>query len=395
MNKLLFIISGSIAAKKALESVKILRDKGYSVTCLVTKSAEEFISYEEAYHASGNKVYRALFSSGGADDMDHINLSRNNDLIVVAPASANLIAKMAQGLADDLASATLLAADKPIMIAPAMNMKMWDNKATQRNIEIVRADGVRMIGPADGDLACGEVGPGRMKEADQIADAVDGFFQNRELLKGVKALVTSGPTIEEMDPVRYISNHSSGKQGHAVAQKLADAGAKVTLISGPVNIPDPAGVKVIKVKSAEQMLRECKKSLPADVAVFAAAVADWKIKIPAKNKMKKQPGAEEQEIKLVQNTDILKTIASGKPRPKLVVGFAAETDNLLSNAKKKLQEKQCDWIIANDISKGVFGSDDNEVTFISKDRNEKWPKQNKSGIANKLVLKIAAQVGKK
>ncbi len=387
----LFIISGSIAAEKALSAVRLLTKKKINITIVLTKNAEEFISAEQCEKVTGNKVYRELFASKGADKMDHINLSRVNDVIVVAPASANIIARMAQGQAVDLASTILLASDKPIMVAPAMNTKMWENKATMRNINMLLKDGVKFIGPAEGDLACGEIGLGRMKEADEIAAEVEAFFKNRNLLKGIKALVTSGPTHEQIDPVRFIGNYSSGKQGHAIAAKMAEMGADVTLVTGPVILPDPANVRTVKVKTAEQMLAACKKALPADVAVFAAAVADWRVEKSAKQKMKKS-GTKSAELKLVQNPDILKTIATGKNRPKLVIGFAAETENLIKNAKAKLKSKGADWIVANDVSKNIFGSEKNKIALVDKKGIEKWQLLDKTRVAENLALRIAEMI---
>jgi len=329
--------------------------------------------------------------------MGHIRLSREADLVVVAPATADLIAKMAHGLADDLASTALLATDKPVLIAPAMNPEMWQHPATQRNLAQLAADGVRQVGPAPGEMACGETGLGRLAEPDEIVAAIAALLAPvARPLAGVRALVTSGPTVEAIDPVRFIANRSSGKQGHAIAAALAGAGAEVALVSGPVHEPDPAGVRVVRVESAVAMLAACQAALPVEVAVCAAAVADWRVAEPLTQKLKKRAGGAAPTLALAENPDILKTLARRGPgRPELVIGFAAETEDLEGNARRKLAAKGCDWILANDVSReqATFGGVYNTVKLVRADAElEAWPKLSKAEVAARLVVRIAAHL---
>jgi phosphopantothenoylcysteine decarboxylase/phosphopantothenate--cysteine ligase len=338
-----------------------------------------------------------MFSLTDESEMGHIQLSRDADLLVVAPATANILARMAAGLADDLASTVLLATDKPVFVAPAMNVRMWSHAATQANVETLKKRGIGFIGPNDGVMACNEFGPGRMSEPAEIVAAIEGLLTAEKPLAGKRALVTSGPTREAIDPVRYISNHSSGKQGHAIAAALARLGAEVTLVSGPVAVPDPAGVKVVKVESADEMLAACLAAGKLEVAVFAAAVADWKMARPATAKMKKKPGAAPPALDLTPNPDILATISRPGPnRPTLVVGFAAETENLVANAIEKRTRKGCDWIVANDVSPatGTFGGESNTVHLISADGVQDWPTLGKERVAMQLAGAIAMHLAR-
>lgn len=393
---ILLIISGGIAAYKSLELIRLMKKANMNVRCILTEGGAQFVTPLSVAALTEEKVYGDLWSLKDETEMGHIRLSREADLIVVAPASANIIAKMAWGLADDLATTTLLAANKPILIAPAMNPMMWNNPATQTNIKTLQQGGILMIGPNPGNMACGETGTGRMAEPEEIfasikkslmqkksgaslsqkksnAAYLKSTIDSEKPLRGKTALVTAGPTYEPIDPVRFIGNHSSGKQGQAIADALTAAGVKVTLVMGPMTAAD--------------MLRACERALPVDIAVCAAAVADWTPIKPAKNKIKKGSGAP--VIALKENPDILKTISNHKKRPKLVIGFAAETDDLVKNAKAKLKKKGCDWILANDVSKNVFGADDNTIHFITTTSTEKWPRQPKTEIARHLVSKIA------
>jgi len=387
----LLIVTGSIAAYKSLELIRRLRERGQDVRCVLTKAGAEFVTPLSLASLSENAVYSDLWSLKDETEMGHIRLSREADLVVVAPASADIIAKMAGGRADDLASATLLASNKPIIIAPAMNTQMWQNPATVRNIAQLKADGVTIIPPESGTLACGEFGAGRMAEVDKIADYIFSTLQTpHSTLAGRTAIVTAGATIEPIDPVRFLSNRSSGKQGYAIAEKLAEAGAKVTLISGQTNLQAPDGVKLLRVNTALEMLAAVEEALPADIAVCAAAVADFRPKDFAENKIKKSAGENPKAIELIENPDILKIISNHKNRPKLVIGFAAETNDLLKNASEKLAKKGCDFIIANDVSGGkVFEEDENEVLIISAKKQEKLDKMSKSQVAEKIVEKIA------
>lgn len=390
--QILLIISGGIAAYKSLELIRRLKERGAQVRCILTGGGAEFITPLSVAALSGEKVYSDLFSLKDESEMGHIRLSREADLVVVAPASANMLAKMTQGLASDLATTALLATDKPVMVAPAMNVQMWENDATQANMALLEKRGILRVGPNAGDMACGETGAGRMAEPGEILTAIEDFFAYGDLLKGMKALVTSGPTHEPIDPVRFIGNYSSGKQGHAIATALARAGADTTLVSGPVGIADPAGVDVIHVQTAREMLDACEGALPVDIAVCAAAVADWRAKSAADSKIKKDRDSAPPNLELVENPDILATLSKpGNKRPGLVVGFAAETGDVVAKAKTKLKSKGCDWIIANDVSPetGTFGGDDNTVNLIRCDEAASWPRMSKQAVAKQLVHEIA------
>jgi len=393
--RILLIIAGGIAAYKSLELIRRLGDRGVRVRCILTAGGARFVTPLAVASLSGERVYGDLFSLTDEAEMGHIRLSREADLVVVAPATADLIAKMAHGLADDLASTTLLATDKPVLIAPAMNPQMWAHAATRRNVAILSGDGIGMVGPNPGDMACGEVGLGRMAEPDEILAAIEATLQPAERpLQGVRALVTSGPTHEAIDPVRFIANRSSGKQGHAIAAALVAAGAEVTLVSGPVQEPDPPATRVVRVESALQMLTACQAAAPVDVAVCAAAVADWRVAEPSRRKAKRQEGPP--TLALRENPDILQTLsAAGPTRPKLVIGFAAETDDVLANARRKLASKGCDWIVANDVSpeQDVFGGVTNTVLLIRSDGEpERWPTLAKTEVAARLVARIVAHL---
>ena len=392
----LLIISGSIAAIKTPDLIRKLRAKDIDVRCVMTRAAEEFVSPNEIEQLSGHPVSVDIFAPSEKKDMWHIRFSRETDLIVVAPASADIIAKMALGLADDMASATLLANNKRLLVAPAMNTQMWIHPATKRNVAQIVQDGALIIEPREGMLACGEVGVGRMAEPDDIVHEIEQIIHSSNALKGTRALVTSGPTHEAIDPVRYIGNHSSGKQGHAIASALAAQGAQVTLISGPTMLADPYGIKTVHVKNAEEMLTACEQALPADIAVCAAAVADWRVSQPSARKLKKAADGDVPELHLIENPDILAHLAHHpKHRPTLVIGFAAETEAVLENAAKKRKNKGCDWIIANDVSNNLaFGSDENKVTLITAKEQESWPLMSKVAVAEKIIEKIIAAVKK-
>jgi phosphopantothenoylcysteine decarboxylase / phosphopantothenate---cysteine ligase len=398
--RVLLIIGGGIAAYKSLDLIRRLKERGIAVRCILTKAAEQFVTPLSASALVGDRVFTDLFDLAGEFDIGHIRLARETDLIVIAPATADLMAKLAGGHADDLATTVLLATTTKILLAPAMNPRMWANKATQRNLAQLVADGIVLIGPNEGEMAeVGEHGFGRMAEPLEIAAAVEKLLKaaGSRLLRGKRVLVTSGPTHEPIDPVRYIANRSSGKQGHAIAAASAAAGADVTLVSGPVNLPDPAGVEVIKVETARDMLKSVEHALPVDVAIFAAAVADWRVANAGEHKLKKEAGKTTPELSLVENPDILATIAKRKTqRPKLVIGFAAETENVLVNAKAKLARKGCDWILANDVSpqSGVMGGDRNSITLIQASGVETWPTQGKDEVAAMLVARIADAVTK-
>ncbi len=397
MKRVLLIVSGGIAAFKALELIRLLRKAGLSVVCATTENAEQFVTPLSLQALSENKVYGALFSLTDESEMGHIQLSRSADLLVVVPATANILAKMAAGIADDLASTVLLATDKPVLVAPAMNVRMWLHPATQANMKTLAGRGVHIVGPDEGAMACNEFGPGRMAEPPAILAAISALLEPpvRPLL-GRHVLVTSGPTHEPIDPVRYIANRSSGRQGHAIAAALVRLGARVTLVSGPVGVPDPAGADVVRVESAREMLDACQAALPADAAVFAAAVADWRVANATDSKIKKQPGAAAPALELVPNPDILATIAAAGPRrPQIVVGFAAETDDLLANAQSKLIRKNADFIVANDVSPetGIMGGTENAVHLIGPNGSEEWPRLAKDAVAQRLAERIAAALG--
>jgi phosphopantothenoylcysteine decarboxylase/phosphopantothenate--cysteine ligase len=391
--RVLLIIGGGIAAYKALDLIRRLRERGASVRCILTKGAQEFVTPLAAASLSASKAYVDLFDRDDEADIGHIRLARDADLVLVAPATANLMAKMAGGHADDLAMAVLLATALPILVAPAMNPRMWLHPATQRNLATLRADGVHFVGPNDGPMAEAETGPGRMSEALEIAAAVEALLgAGLGPLAGKRVLVTSGPTHEPIDPVRYIANRSSGKQGHAIAVAAANAGASVTLVSGPVAIPDPPGVTTVHVESAREMLAAVEAALPADIAVFAAAVADWRAEAAASAKLKKD-GSAPAPLRLTENPDILATVAKRpEGRPSLVVGFAAETDAVVDHARAKLARKGCDLIVANDVSAqtGVMGGDRNTVHLVTAAGVETWPTLGKDEVARRLVERFAA-----
>ena len=397
--RVLLIIGGGIAAYKSLDLIRRLMERRIAVRGIMTKAAEHFVTPLSASALVGERVFTNLFDPASEFDVGHIRLARETDLIVVAPATADLMAKLAGGHADDLATAVLLATSAKILLAPAMNPRMWANAATQRNLAQLSADGIALVGPNEGEMAeAYEQGLGRMAEPLEIAAAVEKLLATRTtgLLAGRRVLVTSGPTHEPIDPVRYIANRSSGKQGHAIAAAAAAAGADVTLVSGPVQVPDPHGVKIVKVESAREMLDAVERALPGDVAIFAAAVADWHVANAAQQKLKKQPGKSTPELPLVENPDILATIAKRKSRrPKLVIGFAAETENIAANAKAKLAKKGCDWILANDVSpqSGVMGGDRNMITLVRASGMETWPPQSKEEVASQLVTHISQALG--
>jgi len=388
--RLLLLIAGGIAAYKSLELIRRLKERGAEIRCVMTVAAQKFITPLAAQTLSGHKVYTDLFSLTEESEMGHLRLSQKADLIIVAPATADLMAKMAAGLADDLASTILLAGDRPVLLAPAMNTRMWENAATQANLALLEKRGVKRIGPNSGALAEAESGLGRMAEAAEIAAAVEEFFVANAALKGRKALVTSGPTEEPIDPVRFIANRSSGKQGHAIAAALANLGAETVLISGPTREPDPPGVRVVHVGTAREMLAACEAALPADIAVCAAAVADWRADV-APQKLKKKGGSPP-ALKLVENPDILAALAKpGNRRPALVVGFAAETEDLIAQARAKRAKKGCDWMLANDVSaaSGTFGGADNSVQLIDDSGVEDWGRLSKRDVGDRLARRIA------
>lgn len=394
---ILLIVSGGIAAYKAAILIRRLKEAGASVVPILTRGGAQFITPLTLSGLAENPCYEDLFSLKDEAEMGHIRLAREADLILVAPASADLLAKMAHGLADDLASTTLLAADGPVAVAPAMNPVMWGHAATQANVRTLMDRGIRIWGPADGDMACGEIGSGRLMEPEDLVQQVAAFFGPKPLA-GKRAIVTSGPTHEPIDPVRVMANRSSGQQGQAIAAALADAGATVTLVSGPVSLPAPLGVQRVSVQTADEMLAATQDALPADIAVFAAAVADWKPKHAASEKLKKTTGggdsADALSLSFVKNPDILATIAKGKNRPALVIGFAAETERVEEQAAAKLARKGADWILANDVSGGaVFGAAHNTVTLLSAAGAEAWPELTKTQVAARLVAKITEALG--
>ena len=388
---ILLIIGGGIAAYKSLELIRLLKTRGIGVRAIMTKAAEEFVTPLSVASLSGEKVHSALFNLTDEVEMGHIELSRSADLVVVVPATADLMAKMAGGLANDLASTTLLATDKKVLVAPAMNVRMWLHAATQRNITTLKNDGIHFVGPNEGDMACGEFGPGRMAEPVEILAVIEKLLSPKALpLTGKKILITAGPTREPIDPVRYISNHSSGKQGYAIAEAARNMGANVTLVSGPVSLPKPSGMTVVNVQTAEEMLAASSGSF--DVVICAAAVADWKVAKAASHKIKKTKSGDMPSLTFVENPDILATLSKKrKSRAKLVVGFAAETEKIIEHAKAKLIKKGCDLIIANGVSEssGVFGSDKNIVHLISEAGVEDWPQLSKIEVANRLMAHIA------
>jgi len=392
--RILLVIAGGIAAYKSLDLIRRLRERGAQVRCVMTAAAQQFVTPLAASALAGERVHTDLFSLTDESEMGHLNLAQAADLLVVAPATADLLAKMAHGLADDLASTLLLATDKPILAAPAMNWRMWAHAATRANHAVLEARGVHFVGPNAGPLAEGESGTGRMSEPLEIVAAVEALLTSEGNLKGRRALVTSGPTYEAIDPVRFLGNRSSGKQGHAVAAALARRGAETVLVSGPTREPDPPGVRVVHVESAREMLAACEAALPVEVAVCAAAVADWRVEA-APQKLKKQKGPP--PLVLVENPDILATLSqAGNRRPRLVIGFAAETEKLIEHAKAKRQKKGCDWILANDVSakSGTFGGDRNTIHVIDAGGVEHWPVLSKAEVAKRLADRIAATLVK-
>jgi len=386
---ILLIVSGSVAAYKALELIRLLRKDGAAVTAILTAGGARFVTREALAAITGTRVHDDLWAAEA--EIGHIRLARLPDLVVVAPASSDLLAKMAHGLADDLASTVLLATRAPVLVAPAMNPAMWEHPATRANMATLAARGVRVVGPGAGPMAEPESGPGRLAEPFEMHAAIAAALLPPDVrpLAGRHALVTSGPTHEPIDPVRYIANRSSGKQGHAIAAALAAMGARVTLISGPVAIPDPPGMEVRHVESAREMLAACEESLPADIAVMAAAVADWRVAHAAEQKLKKEAGAPAPTLTMALNPDILATISAHACRPALVVGFAAETERVVEHATAKRQRKGCDWIVANDVSGGVMGGDANRVHLISTEGVENWPEMPKEAVAERLARRIA------
>ena len=388
--RVLLVITGGIAAYKSLELIRRLRERGATVRCILTKGGAQFVTPLSVTSLSEEKVYSDIFSLTGEAEMGHIRLTREADLVLVAPATADFLAKMAHGLADDLASAALLASDKPVMVAPAMNWRMWEHAATRTNMDILQARGVAVIAPGEGAMACGEHGQGRMAEPAEILAAIERFYGQRGRLAGRRALVTSGPTHEPIDPVRYLANRSSGKQGHAIAAAMARLGAETTLVTGPTRLPDPPAMSVVHVETAREMMEASLAALPADVAVCAAAVADWRPAKAAEHKLKKN-GAPP-SLRLAENPDILKRLAqAGNVRPALLVGFAAETGDAVAHGRKKLAAKGCDWIVANDVSpgNGTFGGDTNIVHLITADGVEDWPEMSKDAVAARLAARIA------
>ncbi len=404
--RILLIIGGGVAAYKSLLLIRELQRMGASVRCVLTAAGAEFVTPLSVGALSGDKVYQQLFDLTAEAEMGHIELSRSADLLVVAPATADLMAKMANGLAGDLASTLLLATDTPVMIAPSMNVRMWEHPATQQNLRTLRARGIQTVGPDEGDMACGEYGFGRVAEPEVIADAIARHLSGQarvatdqtlaisgpQGLRGKRIVVTSGPTHEPIDPVRYIANRSSGKQGHAIAAALAAEGAEVVLVSGPTRLDTPAGCTLHAVETAEQMLAATMGALPADAVVCAAAVADYRVGAVSENKLKKDTGTDARTLSLVENPDILKTVSRlADGRPPLVIGFAAETEQVIPHARAKRDRKGCDWILANDVSTGTgtFGGDDNQVTLVSEHGEDAWPRMTKAEVAARLAAKIA------
>jgi phosphopantothenoylcysteine decarboxylase/phosphopantothenate--cysteine ligase len=397
--RILLIIGGGIAAYKSLDLIRRLRQREIVVDVILTKAGEEFVTKLSVAALSGSEVRSDLFDSDQEQKMGHIELTRLAALLVVAPATADLLAKLSNGLANDLASTALLATSTRVLLAPAMNMRMWEHKAVRRNIAQLKEDGHLFVGPNEGEMACGEFGIGRMAEVDEIIAAIDAALASERSegsLAGKHIVVTSGPTYEPLDPVRYLANRSSGKQGHAIAQAAVRAGARVTLISGPTHLPKPEGVHFIGIETAHDMMQAAEAALPADAFIGCAAVSDWRAMNVACGKIKKIAGARGSTLELVENPDILATIAHHKKRPRLIIGFAAETENLHEEAQAKLIRKGCDWILANDVSNGqVFGSEGNEVHFITAKSVEIWPRAAKGEIAEKLVSRVKSALAQK
>lgn len=397
----LLVISGGIAAYKSLELIRGLKERGASCRAILTPAGAQFVTPLSVAALTENKVYLDLFSLTDESEMGHIQLSRAADVVVVAPATADLLARMASGQADDLATTALLATDKDVICAPAMNVRMWTHPATRDNLATLQRRGVRVVGPNEGDMACGEWGYGRMAEPGEIIAALDAYFApspaaESASLAGVRALVTSGPTVEPIDPVRYICNRSSGRQGHAIAGALAAAGAETTLVTGPTALSEPGDVTVIAVETAQQMLEACEAALPVDVAVCAAAVCDWRVADTRTGKIKKEPAGAPPVLTLTENPDILARLSgSDVQRPRLVVGFAAETSDVVDNAKAKRMRKGCDWMIANDVApgSGTFGGEDNTVYLVTANGVDPWPRMTKDAVAARLVVSIAESLG--
>jgi phosphopantothenoylcysteine decarboxylase/phosphopantothenate--cysteine ligase len=388
--RVLLIIGGGIAAYKSLDLIRRLRERGAEVVPVLTKAGGEFVTPLSVSALAGSEVHRDLFDLTKEAEMGHIQLSRSADLLVVAPGTADLMAKMAQGRADDLASTLLLATDTPVLVAPSMNVRMWDHPATQRNLAVLRGDGVMFVGPGEGDMACGEYGPGRMAEPMEIVGAIDAAL-GAGPLKGKRILVTSGPTHEPIDPVRYIANRSSGAQGTAIAAALAGLGAEVVFVTGPADVAPPSGVEVVEIQSAAERLAAVEAALPVDAGVFAAAVADWRVASASGSKIKKKDG-KLPVLEFAENVDILARVSQMEAgRPALVVGFAAETDDVIANATAKRLRKGCDWIVANDVSPetGIMGGTENDVVVISAEGSEDWPRMGKAAVATRLAQKIA------
>lgn len=399
--RILLIIGGGIAAYKCLELIRRLKERGHSVRAVMTKAAHHFVTPLSVGALTNERVLTDLFDLDDEREIGHIRLARDNDLIVVAPATADFIAKMAGGHADDLATAVLLATDKPVLLAPAMNPAMWRHPATSRNVAQLEADGVRMIGPAAGEMAeRGEAGLGRLVEVPDLVAAIEGVFEREPprhggVLESRHVLITSGPTHEPIDPIRYLANRSSGKQGFELAAAAADLGARVTLVAGPVSLAEPRGVRIVRVKTAAEMLEAVKAALPADIAVFAAAVADWRVETIQTEKIKKSEKARAPTLKLTENPDILKIVARpGPERPRLVIGFAAETQNVIDYAKSKLKSKNADWIVANDVSPstGVMGGENNTVHLVTQSGVESWPEMSKVKVARKIMERAAERL---
>lgn len=397
--RVLLIIGGGIAAYKSLFLIRVLGRRGIKSTVIITKGGTEFVTALSAGGLSGERVFTDLFDLTDEAEMGHIELSRSADLVVVAPATADILAKAANGIANDLATTTLMATDKRVLYAPAMNVRMWEAPATQRNVAALRNDGALFVGPDAGAMACGEFGDGRMAEPEEIADAIEATLagdMTLDALRGAKplagktALVTAGPTREPIDPVRYLSNHSSGKQGYAIAGALADLGASVTLVSGPVSIKAPLNVNFVQVETAREMLAASEAALPSNIFVSVAAVADWRPEGMSERKIKKNAGGIP-AMKLTENPDILKTLCGSEKRPELVVGFAAETNDVIEHARAKLTRKGCDWIVANDVSGDVMGGDENRMILVTKDGEEMWPEESKREAARRLAQRIAGE----
>jgi len=401
--QIVLIISGGIAAYKSLDLIRRLKERGARVIPVMTSGAQEFVTPLAVGALSAEKVFTSLFDREAEHDVGHIRLARDHDLILIAPLTANLMAKMAHGIADDLATAVLLATDKPVLGAPAMNPKMWQNPATQHNLALLKDRGIRFCGPASGEMAeKGEAGVGRMREPLEIVAAAEEVLRDRDIragrlpLAGKHVLITSGPTHEPIDPVRYIANRSSGKQGHALAEAAYATGARVTLVSGPVNLSDPAHVTVIRVESAAEMLKAVEAGLPADIAIMAAAVADWRVASEGSQKIKKDGSGKPPALELMENPDILSTVGHhASLRPKLLIGFAAETQDLVDNARGKLERKNADWIVANDVSPatGIMGGDANTIRLVSRTGVENWPEMSKTDVARRIIARAAEALG--